>query len=129
MKVYKSKRDWWLMLIVFGAMGFPVVMGILEKNYLISGFFAGIMIVIAILFHFTVYKLDGEHLIVGRTKIDIKTIRKVYKTNNPVSSPALSIDRIAICYNKFDEILISPKEREDFIGELLKANPDIVVQI
>jgi hypothetical protein len=30
-------------------------------------------------------------------------------------------------YNKFDEVLISPVERDDFIQELLKINPNIVV--
>ena len=62
------------------------------------------------------------------TKIEISTIRKIYRTNNPLSSPALSLDRIAVVYNKFDEILISPKERNEFINELLKINPSIEVK-
>ena len=75
------------------------------------------------------YKIDGEMLSIWRTKIDIKTIRKVYATRNPLSSPALSINRIAIVYNKYDEVLISPKDRADFIDELLKVNPNIEVKL
>jgi hypothetical protein len=74
------------------------------------------------------YKIEGENLIIWHTKIEISTIRKIYRTNNPLSSPALSLDRIAIVYNKFDEILISPKERNEFINELLKINPSIEVK-
>jgi hypothetical protein len=65
---------------------------------------------------------------IWNTKIEIKSIRKIYRTNNPLSSPALSLDRLAIVYNKFDEILISPKERNEFIDELLKINPSIEIQ-
>jgi hypothetical protein len=39
------------------------------------------------------------------------------------------LDRIAVVYNKFDEVLISPKEREAFVQELLKINPNIEVKL
>jgi hypothetical protein len=39
------------------------------------------------------------------------------------------LDRIAVVYNKYDEVLISPKEREDFIAELLKINPNIEIVV
>ena len=73
------------------------------------------------------YKIDGQYLRIWTTKIDIHSIKKVYRTNNPLSSPALSLDRIAIVYNKYDEILISPKDRSAFIAELLSINPNIEV--
>ena len=74
------------------------------------------------------YKIDGENLVIWRTKIPIQSIHKVYRTRMPLSSPALSLDRIGIVYNKYDEIFISPKEREEFIKELLKVNPTIEVK-
>jgi hypothetical protein len=73
------------------------------------------------------YKIEGQYLRIWTTKIDIHSIKKVYRTNNPLSSPALSLDRIAIVYNKYDEILISPKDRSAFIAELLSINPAIEV--
>ncbi|MGV3697314.1 MAG: PH domain-containing protein [Flavobacterium sp.] len=127
--VYKSKRDWWLMLIVFVPLGFPIVMGIVENDYWTSLIFVAIFAAMSILFHYTRYTIQDDKLIIWTTKIDIHTITKIYKTRNPLSSPALSINRIAICYNKYDEVLVSPKEREEFIGELLKVNPNIVVNI
>jgi hypothetical protein len=127
MKIYRSKIDWWLMLIVYGAFVYPVVDGIRMKQYILSLVFIGIILLISFLFYNTRYTIEGENLLIWRAKIDINSIRKVYKTRNPLSSPALSLDRLAVVYNKFDEVLISPVERDDFIQELLKINPNIEV--
>ena len=62
-------------------------------------------------------------------RIDISKIRKIEKTNSILSSPALSLDRIAIKFNKFDEVYISPKEKQAFVDELLNVNPDIEIKI
>jgi len=126
--MYKSKVDWWLIAVILIAFGYPIVDGILSEEYVLSAVF----IVLLVLFYFLAksiqYKIDGENLIIWRTKIPIQSIHKVYRTRMPLSSPALSLDRIAIVYNKYDEIFISPKEREEFIKELLKVNPSIEVK-
>ncbi|WP_282788092.1 PH domain-containing protein [Flavobacterium croceum] len=128
MKIYKSKVDWWLIVVILIVFGYPIVEGILSKKYVLSAVF----LVLLVLFYFLAksiqYKIDGENLIIWRTKISIQSIHKVYRTRMPLSSPALSLDRIAIVYNKYDEIFISPKEREEFIKELLKVNPAIEVK-
>jgi len=129
MKIYKSKVDWWLVLIILAVFGYPVVEGIVSKEYMLSVVFSGILLLFYFLARTLRYKIDGEKLIIWRTEIDIKTIRKVYATRNPLSSPALSINRIAIVYNKYDEILLSPENRKDFVEELLKVNPNIEVKI
>ncbi len=129
MKIYKSKVDWWLVLLILAVFGFPIVQGILTKEYMLSAIFVGLILLFCILGITLKYKIEDGYLSVWKTKIDIKTIRKVYATRNPLSSPALSINRIAIVYNKYDEILISPKDRADFVGELLKVNPNIEVKL
>ena len=129
MKIYRSKIDWWLVVLILAVFGFPVVDGVLSKEYMLSVVFITLLVFFWILALTLKYKIDGEMLSIWRTKIDIKTIRKVYATRNPLSSPALSINRIAIVYNKYDEVLISPKDRADFIGELLKVNPNIDVKL
>ena len=129
MKIYKSKVDWWLVLLIVGVFGYPIIDGILTQQYLLSLVFTLILILFYFLSKMIKYEINEGNLIIWKTKIDIKTIRKVYRTYNPLSSPALSLDRIAIVYNKYDEVLISPKEREAFIEDLLKINPDIIVEI
>jgi len=89
----------------------------------------GVLTLVFLMFKSIKYKIDGENLQVWWKKIDIKSIKKIYATNNPLSSPALSLDRIAVVYNQVDEILISPKERKAFVEELLKINPNIEVKL
>ncbi len=127
MKVYRSKIDWWLIIIIFIVFCYPMIEGILSKDYVMFSVSFGVLSLVFLMFKSIKYKIDGENLQIWWTKIDIKSIRKIYSTNNPLSSPALSLDRIAVVYNKYDEVLISPKERADFIQELLKINPNIEV--
>ena len=87
------------------------------------------LVLIGIMFSKIKYVIDGQILKIWWIKVEIKSIKRIYKTRNPLSSPALSLDRIAIVYNKYDEVLISPKNKKEFVEELLKINPDIVVEI
>ncbi|MFN8325318.1 PH domain-containing protein [Flavobacterium sp.] len=128
MKIYKSKIDWCLILLIVGVLGYPIVDGILSKEYTLSIVFSILLVLFYFLAKSIQYKIDGENLIIWRTKIPIQSIHKVYRTRIPLSSPALSLDRIGVVYNKYDEIFISPKEREEFIKELLKVNPNIEVK-
>ncbi|AMR32195.1 hypothetical protein A0256_12570 [Mucilaginibacter sp. PAMC 26640] len=59
------------------------------------------------------------------TKIEIANIKKIVDTRTVISSPALSLDRLEIFYNKFDTIIVSPKHKADFIAALKKINPAI----
>lgn len=56
---------------------------------------------------------------------DIDKIKSVSKSNSLVSSPAPSLDRIELTYGKFDTIVISPKDKIEFVKELIKVNPKI----
>lgn len=129
MRVYKSKIDWWLIIVIAVVFCYPMIDGFLNHDYTLSLISFAVLVSVFLLFKSITYKIDGEQLIIWRKKINIKSIKKVYRTNNPMSSPALSLDRIAVTYDKFDEVLISPKEREEFIQELLKINPAILVEV
>jgi hypothetical protein len=129
MKVYRSKIDWWLIIIIFIVFCYPMIEGILTKDYIMFSISFGVLSLVFLMFKSIKYKIDGEQLQIWWTKIDINSIKKIYSTHNPLSSPALSLDRIAVVYNKYDEVLISPKECEDFIREVLKINPNIVVEL
>lgn len=59
------------------------------------------------------------------TSIGIETIKKIENTRTVLSSPALSLDRIEIYYNKFDSVIISPENKADFVAELKSINPAI----
>lgn len=67
-----------------------------------------------------------------RGSILIDSIRKVkiddsvFKTNT--LKPGLDSKGLVIYYNKFDDIFISPVNREEFIRQLLIINPAIVTE-
>ena len=81
----------------------------------------------------TYYEINGKQLkIVGgpfRWKIDIMTIISIRKTRNPLSSPALSLNRLEIQYGKWSTILISPKNEEQFCENLRKINSKININL
>ena len=59
--------------------------------------------------------------------IRIDQIRRITETNNPLSAPATSLDRLAISYNNGDTVLISPKDKSAFINDLVRVNSNIEV--
>lgn len=54
--------------------------------------------------------------------INIEAIRRILYTNNPLSAPAASFRRLELRYNKWDSVLISPKDRDAFVKQLKKSN-------
>lgn len=62
-------------------------------------------------------------------KFDIHNIRKIEDTHNVLSSPALSLDRIEIFYNKFDSVMVSPDDKDQFIADLKRIKPSIEYEV
>ena len=129
MKIYKSKIDWWFVIVMFAALGTPIFYGIRSKESVPILIFSGILAIIIYWLLTMRYIIDNRFLSIYSTKIDINRIRRIQKSRSILSSPAFSFDRIEILYNRADVILLSPKEREDFIEELLKVNPNIEVKL
>lgn len=66
-----------------------------------------------------------------RGKIEISSIREIRKASvfGIIGiKPALSTNGILICYNKYDEVYISPENKRDFIAELHRYNAAIKLQ-
>jgi hypothetical protein len=91
---------------------------------------------LAVLIYFFVvrikYTLDDQHLRIYMgpflyRSIEIQSIRKMEKSNNPLSSPAASLRRIAIHYNKWGYVLISPRDRESFMEEVWKRKAQLEI--
>lgn len=78
------------------------------------------------------YQIDSDILRVKMFfmshKIPIKNITKITKSRSILSAPAASIDRLKIHFNKYDYTLISPKNKQQFIADLLAVNPNIEVE-
>ncbi len=74
----------------------------------------------------THYAVGDETLTVRsgpfKWQVALSDIESVYATNNPISSPALSLDRIAIRYQSGKELLISPKDKQAFVEALKRSD-------
>ena len=85
--------------------------------------------------HYTIHDttLITKYALFAKIKIDIDNIIKIKETNSLFAVPALalSLDRIEITYidkyRECDSIVISPKNKHEFIQDLMRINPDIVV--
>jgi hypothetical protein len=70
----------------------------------------------------TAYTLTPSHLLVRsgpfRWLIPLDSIRSVRPTRDPLSSPALSLDRLRIEYGAARWIMISPRDPDRFMAEL-----------
>lgn len=78
------------------------------------------------------YSIDGQSLRVQcgpfpYPKMQIQDIVSIRKTRSLLSSPALSLDRIAVTSRKGRILIISPKDRVAFIQAVLAINPDVKV--
>ncbi|MBE2281333.1 MAG: PH domain-containing protein, partial [Ignavibacteriaceae bacterium] len=78
----------------------------------------------------TKYTIEDKNLIIEsgfihNSKIAISTIKKISETNSILSSPATSLDRLEIIHGNESRVLISPKEKKEFIDALVHINPDI----
>lgn len=131
---FRSKIDWWLLLIFIVTTAI-IVMKIYEANhhyYLASNFphfiiYSLIIFVIWLPIFNTYYVVENGTLIIKslvfRWKINIDDITQIEPTHNPLSSPALSLDRLKIYYMKNGEItsvMISPKDKERFFQAINK---------
>ncbi len=133
MKKYKSKISWKLiafLAVMFSFIGFEVVTN--PINWLALIVLLLCLLFIIHLFTSISYTIIEDELKVKagflvNTKIPISSIHKIKETNNLISSPAASLDRLEIFYGKYDSIIISPLDKNEFIQDLLKINPNIEV--
>ena len=140
---FKTKIDWWINLVfaaflivnIFFAVSFVYsfadigdIIGIISLTPV------SIFLILPIWLN-TYYFLDKDELLVKSglmkgKRISYSQIISISETRSFISSPALSLDRLEIKYkaksgNFSDTIIISPKEKAEFIKELRARNENI----
>lgn len=139
--IFNSKVDLWLLLL-FLIITIVIILSpyIYYKKSDISLIQSIFYLILPMIFSLTLiwlpffkikYTLTSEQLTINNgfsnTVIPVKNIVKLNKTNNLVSSPALSLDRIRVTYmdnNRSKDILISPKDSDKFISLVTKYKMD-----
>ena len=128
MKKYKSGISYGLLGAIIVIMIAPIIF--LPFNIL--GMIINLLVLVFIfhLFWNTYYIIDGKDLIIKsgflvHKKLAINLISKISETSSIMSAPAASFDRLEINYGNYSSIIISPKNKSDFINDILKINPVI----
>ncbi|MFN6378899.1 MAG: PH domain-containing protein [Flavobacteriales bacterium] len=132
--LYRSKIGYELAIPIFGVLGVVAALMLKMKGPIAPLLIpVSLIVIIAYLFYDTTYTIKGKELEIRfgflyKQKIDITTIREIKETNNPLSSPAASLDRLDIRYGRSGSVLISPKDKQKFVQALLEVHPEIVVK-
>ncbi len=132
-RVFKSKVDWWFYLLVLIMAGIAIH-ALLNTNttLIIMSLLANALCVHVLMD--TWYRVTADGLLIvhcsifPEKKIAIAEIEALELTINPVSSYALSLDRIMIWTADKPWVLVSPKEKKEFVQLLRKINPRISIK-
>lgn len=127
--VFRSKVDIWLAVILTGAavMTIVAVVSVMLGGSVLSGLVMAPVLIVTVvlplwLLKSTYYVLDDTQLTVRsgpfKWRVRLEDIQSVTRTRNPLSSPALSLDRLRIDRGLRKSIMISPLDRQGFLDEL-----------
>lgn len=136
MKVYKSKIDCWLAVLIPALTLLPALPVVMSGEdiwvFVLLACIAALEIAVITGFR---YVIDGSTLVVKAIYVmnsgtyDIGNIVEISPTRTILSSPAASMDRLAITFtNTRTPLVISPTDIEKFIRTLTAMNPDIRVK-
>jgi hypothetical protein len=132
--VFASKRDWWIVVLLWASVLVSLVSVVAALRaegatreslfpLLLLGFVWGLVMWVLYGTHYT---LTAELLLIRsgpmRYKVPLAEIEAVRSTRNPLSSPALSLDRLEITYGR-RRIMISPEDKPRFLTELRARCP------
>ena len=122
MQTFSSKIDLWLLLVLLLAIAVCTIaaFGSLRTGNWLSAIVvlvvgAGLPVWLLLSTHYTI---TDETLVVRSGpfswRVELTAISSIQPTSNPVSSPALSLDRLAIHYGNGKRLLVSPQDQEGF---------------
>ena len=132
-RVFKSKVGWLYHFLILMMVGGCVVTFLQANIALMGVMLLAMLLVIHMLFN-TYYKITEDEMLIAHCsffpekKIAIADITYVESTVMPVSSYALSLDRLIIYKGENPWMLISPNNKVDFVKQLRKINPEIKIK-
>jgi hypothetical protein len=142
--VYHSKKDWWLVGLVWAGILLLLAAGIYNVLSANGNAQLGLILLFVCIFISAVvlfltyplyYEITASKLVIRcgllvRTEIPLSLITEAHPTRNPQSAPAWSLDRLHINYRRDGEegfVLISPEDKLRFIRELAGSETGLEV--
>lgn len=133
-RVFKSKIGWWYHLTVW-VMAACTVLTFVKSNNIIGMIFLLLMTLFFIHSMLTTwYKITADGWLIAHSsffpekRVRIEEITAVEVTVMPISSYALSLDRLIIYKNGMQWMLISPENKQEFVKLLRRHNPEIRIK-
>ncbi len=134
---FSTRVDWWIGLLMFWAGAMPpavTAFGLLGHRIevvilglIATGVMAAVLLGTAIPVR---YELHDRELVIRsgllRFRIAYSGIKSVRPSRSFLKAPAWSLDRLALEYSGSflgNPVLISPKEKEEFLAELSRREP------
>jgi hypothetical protein len=135
--IYRSKKDLWLVGLVWGAAVAPLAIGLF--NVLAPGgepevgwvlVRVGVIISAAVLLttYPLNYEITADELVARcglmRWRVPLSSIEEVRPSRNPASAPTWSLDRLRVEYLKRGEtrtLYVSPEDKTAFMRDLANA--------
>ncbi|MBO0322059.1 PH domain-containing protein [Muricauda sp. CAU 1633] len=133
-RIYSSKVDLWLLAFILLVCGGGIVYSIGQAHWVSVAIQVGILLIIVLFLDSFSYEIKEKIVLVKSfswivKEIPIESITEIIETNNPVASPAASLDRLEIVYGKYKSIIISPEDKTGFIDHLKSISPTITVKM
>jgi membrane protein YdbS with pleckstrin-like domain len=131
---FPSKIDGWMIPVmvvsVAGMLVALIAVMVTATPWPVRALVAGVLVVVMFLlfsvFRSTYYEvLDSELRVVSgpfRWTIPLSAITDIQPTRNPLSSPALSLDRLKVSYGKRKFVLVSPADKDGFTRAVREAS-------
>lgn len=134
-RIFYSKVDWWYYVLI-AVMGGWMVYLFWIKEIIVAFIFMAITSFMIRMLTSMRYVVTSDDMLVIEyglqflkpVRIPLSDIVRIERKFNPISSPALSLDRIEVYFRKGKlvvSVCISPKNREDMVRVLQKRNGQI----
>jgi membrane protein YdbS with pleckstrin-like domain len=119
---YKSKVDWWIAVVLLIAPVLPAVLAIYERRLFILAISFFVLLLYGLILLPLSYETSQDAFIIRsgviRTLIPYSEIHRLRESRSPLSSPALSLDRVEVGYAQDKSVLISPKDKVAFLKDM-----------
>jgi hypothetical protein len=133
---FRSKVDWWLVLLVLAVPGWQIAAEWARRG---GGYPpASFWVLIALVALMAITLVPTRYVIEGRTvsiqcgliaweygAFAVEDVQSVQPTHNPLASPALSLDRLKVELRSGGNVLISPRDKEGFLGAISALDPQL----
>lgn len=132
--VYKSKVDFWLVLVIAAACLVPFLAVSDLESLVIVSLVVLPMFALAFVALFGIrYIVEGATLTVkcgffSSSSYNIAEIQTIAPTTTILSSPAASMDRLELAFGKRRCLVVSPAQKERFVSHLQQINPRILIK-